>query len=103
MFRYHNEFPLKEMEHWAELNSSKFNHFFSFGNTNRICQLINNGRISPWVIFNCESGIIFLDKLDPKQLELIYTIIDPEYWNRKFSSYADDVKWVKEILKTAGL
>jgi len=97
------ERALKEMEHWAEANSTTFNHFFLYGNPNRLCQLINNGRISPWVLYNCESGVEFLGKLTPPQLEIIYTIIDPSYWNRKLEVYADDTKWVKEVLAVAGL
>ena len=97
------ERALKEMEKWAEENNSVFNHFFLFGNENKICQMINNGRISPWVIFNCDSGTAMLGKLNTSQLDIIYSIIDPDFWNRKLETYASDASWVKDILNQAGL
>lgn len=97
------ERAMKEMEKWGEANDSKFNHIFMFGNSNKICQMINNGRISPWILYNCESGVEFLGKLNEKQVEIIYTVADPEYWQKRFRVYNEDTKWVKEILKVAGL
>jgi hypothetical protein len=88
---------------WATEAEEPFNHFFMKCSKNRVCQLINNGRISPWVVFNCDSGVEFLGSLSAGQLELIYVIIDPEYWQAKFKKYDDDTKWIKGVLKAADL
>jgi uroporphyrinogen-III decarboxylase len=97
---------LKEMQQYAEDHSELRNGFvdyFRYGNTNRIIHHIATSRISPWVVYNCASGVDFLSKLDEAQLELVMPFIDPAYWNRKFKDYDDDADWVKEVLKAANL
>lgn len=68
---------------------------FRYVNTNKLCQLISNGRISPWVIYQSNTGKEFLSKLDVDHTNLIFEYIDPERWNIKFKrepGYVDDVK-----------
>jgi hypothetical protein len=77
--------------------------YFQSGNSNRICHHIANGRISPWIVYNCDSGIAFLDSLTEEQIAIIIDWIDPDYWQRKFKDYVADTEWVKMILKEAGL
>lgn len=77
--------------------------YFRNGNGNRICHHIANGRISPWIVYNCDSGIAFLDSLTEEQIAIIIDWIDPDYWQRKFKDYVADTEWVKMILKEAGL
>ena len=71
-------------------------------NANRICHHITSGRISAWVIFNCGSGVSFLEGLDDGQVQIIMPYIDPDFWQRKFTDYLADTEWVKHILKEAG-
>lgn len=100
------ERALKEMEKYAESNPTiceDFNQYFRTGNSNRICHHIITGRISPWIIFNCSSGVDFLDQLNEGQLKIIMPYVDPDYWQKKLKDYPEDVAWVKDILKTAGL
>ena len=97
------ERSIKTMEDWAEENNSVFAHYFLYGNTNRIVQHITTGRISSWIVYNCESGIAMLDKLNPEQVELVFSYIDPGFWKRKFIDYYADTEWVKYILQEAGL
>lgn len=97
---------IKEMQQYAEEHPELKNGFvdyFRYGNGNRICHHIATGRISPWLIFNCDSGVEFLDNLDPGQLEMILPWVDPEFWQRKFHDYIADRLDTKEILKAAGL
>jgi hypothetical protein len=98
------ERALREMEDYAGNSSiANFNHYFLYGNTNRVCYHITTGRVSPWVVYNCNSGIEFLGNLSEEQLGLVMPYIDPDFWNRKFSDYVADVEWCKHILKEAGL
>jgi len=100
------ERALNEMQDYAddhpELRNG-FTDYFMYGNTNRICHHISTGRISPWVIYNCDSGVAFLDGLTEEQVVMILPWIDPEHWQRKFKDYLADTEWVKDILKKAGL
>ena len=100
------ERALKEMQDLADEDSrldGKFNDYFRRANANRICQHIANGRISAWIVFNCASGVEFLETLNEEQLGMIIEWIDPDYWQRKFTDYMADTEWAKHILKQAGL
>jgi hypothetical protein len=98
------ERALREMEDYAGNSGiASFSHYFMYGNTNRVCYHITTGRVSPWVVYNCNSGIEFLGNLSEEQLGLVMPYIDPDFWNRKFSDYVADVEWCKHILKEAGL
>jgi len=100
------ERALKEMEHYAEYHpalTDGFADYFRLGHPNRICQHIANGRISPWVVYNCASGVTFLGTLGEEQIGLIIQWIDPDFWKSKFADHSGDTDWVKHILEAAGL
>jgi hypothetical protein len=100
------ERALKEMQDYADEHGefkNGFSDYFRFGNPNRVCHHIANGRVSPWIVFNCDTGVDFLDALNDDQIGLILPWIDPEYWQRKFKDYVADTEWVKQILVEARL
>lgn len=100
------ERALKEMQLYAESHpelKNGFTDYFRYANSNRICQHIVSGRISPWVVFNCASGVDFLSRLDETQVSIIIKYIDPDFWQKKFIDYLADTEWVKDILNKAGL
>lgn len=100
------ERALKEMQEYADTHpelKNGFTDYFRYGNNNRICHHICTGRISPWVVFNCDSGVAFLEGLDQGQVAMIMPWIDPDTWQKKFHDYAADAEWVKYVLKEAGL
>lgn len=70
---------------------------------NKLCQMVINGRISPWVIYNCKTGTEFLSRLNAEQIAMIYPFIDPEFWDRKFTDYVADTDLIKAALDQAGL
>jgi len=97
---------IKEMTEYAESHpelKNGYREYFKFGNTNRICQHIISGRISPWVLFLCKSGVECLERLDEHQLGMIMPYIDPDFWQKKFVDYVADAEWTKDILEKAGL
>ena len=93
------------MEEYAGGDSglASFSHYFKYGNSNRICHHITTGRISPWIVYNCSSGIEFLDSLDEALLAIVLPWVDPDYWNSRFQDYVADAEWCKHVLKEAGL
>lgn len=97
------ERSIKTMETWAEEKESVFNHYFLYCNTNLMVQHIVTGRISSWVVFNCDTGVAALDKLNTEQIEMVFPYIDPDFWKRKFNDYFADTEWVKHVLQQAGL
>lgn len=100
------ERALNEMQNYADDHpelKNGFSDYFRYGNSNRVVHHIATGRISPWVVFNCGSGVLFLEQLSEEQVQIIMPWIDPDHWQRKFKDYMADTEWVKDILYKAGL
>lgn len=86
----------------AETENIQTKDVLRYGNVNKICYLISTGKISPWILYQTESGKKFLEKLDETQVKMIIDYINPELWAVKFKRFPDKVKEVQELLKTAG-
>lgn len=100
------ERALKEMQNYADDHpdlKNGFSDYFKYGNSNRVVYHITTGRISPWIVYNCDSGVEFLEKLSEEQVAMVLPWIDPDHWQRKFKDYLADTEWVKDILIKAGL
>jgi len=100
------ERAIKEITEYAEDHpelKNGFRDYFRYANSNRICHHICSGRISPWVVFNCASGVEFVERLPANQVNLLLPWIDPTYWNGFFKDNPNDVQWARSILAAAGL
>ena len=73
-----------------------------YGNPNAVAFAISTGRVSPWIVFNCESGQQFLENMNTDQMHIVWPWIDPDYWQKKFKDYPADQAYAEEILKQAG-
>jgi len=71
-------------------------------NKNKICHAITIGKISPWLLYQSDSGTKFLDDLDATQVKMIIDYINPEQWAIKFKRNPDKVKEIKDLLNAAG-
>jgi hypothetical protein len=87
---------------WSEKHNTQPHDCLRFGNSNVMCYAITSGRISPWIIYNCESGQKLLSDLDSTQVAMIWPYIDSDAWHKKFNDYLADQEYVKDILKKAG-
>jgi hypothetical protein len=87
---------------FAKEESLQSKDYLRYGNRNRICHLITNGKISPWMLYHSESGIRLLEDLDEGQQRLIIDYINPEQWAIKFKRNPEIVTRVKELLNAAG-
>jgi hypothetical protein len=87
---------------WAEQHSHPAEDCLRFGNTNAMVYAVTAGRISPWIIYNSESGQKFLSELDATQIAMVWTYIDADFWMRKFKDYPADQEYAREILTKAG-
>jgi hypothetical protein len=95
-----------EMQELADSDpklENNFANYFTKVAQNKICWQISSGRISAWIVYNCETGINFLATLNEEQLTIIMPWIDPDFWQQKFKDYLADVEYVKSILQKAGL
>jgi hypothetical protein len=87
---------------WAEKDNILAKDYLRYGNVNRICQLICNGKISPWLLFQSNSGVNFLDTLTQDHVRIIFDYINPEQWALKFYREPENVREIKEILAAGG-
>jgi hypothetical protein len=86
----------------AELEEIQPNDVFRYVNPNRICHAITNGKISPWMLFQSDSGIRFLETLNDNQVIMINDYISPEQWALKFHREPDVTRKIRDTLKDAG-
>lgn len=93
---------LEEAIDWAERNGTADRDYLRYGNTNAVCYAVSTGRVSPWILYNCDSGIEFLGNLNQEQIAMIWPMIDADFWQKKFADYAADAEYVRDMLKKAG-
>lgn len=87
---------------WSEETGNPDRDYLRYGNTNVLCYAITTGRVSAWVLYNCDSGIELLSNLNQEQIAMVWPWIDADFWQKKFADYAADTEYVKSLLKKAG-
>lgn len=86
----------------AELANIVSKDLLRYGNKNKICYAITTGKISPWMLYQSESGRCFLDTLDETQVKMLLDYINPELWAIKFKRDPDLANKIKELLTSGG-
>lgn len=94
---------ISTMMEWGDENNANFTHYFHYVNLNRAVHHIKDGKISCWLMLNCDSGKEMLNKFSDEQLEIIAPAFDLSHWLKKFKTSPADVALVKEICKEAGI
>jgi hypothetical protein len=95
----------RSVEKCAELSGNENiqpNDILRFGNVNRVCYAISTGKVSPWMLYQSDSGISFLESLNPDHIKIINDYINPEQWALKFHREPELTKRIKDTLKQAG-
>lgn len=87
---------------WSEKTGHPAHDCVRYGNANAICYAISTGRLSPWVIYNSESGQQFLNSASSEQIAMIWSYINSDVWHKKFTDYLANQEYAKDILKKAG-
>jgi hypothetical protein len=87
---------------WADRHQAPPQDCIRYGNHNQICHAVTTGRISPWIIYNCESGQNFLCDLTADQLAMIWPYVNSDHWQQKFRDYPADQEYARHILAQAG-
>ena len=97
------ERSIKFMEKWSRNTNEHWTDFFRLANTNELAYWIQTGRISPWVIFSCNSGKERLGTFEGDHLRIVLDMISPRFWTERLDKNPDDVKVLTEVLAKAGL
>ncbi len=66
---------------------------------NELIQLLHQRRISPWILLNSKKfADFFRDKTTSEERVIMESIINPEYWMKRFKSHPDDLKLAKDCV-----
>jgi hypothetical protein len=87
---------------WSEESGHPSEDCLRYGNTNAVIYAVTTGRISGWIVYNCESGQEFLQGLDNTQIAMVWPYIDSDVWMKKFNDHVADQEYAKDMLKKAG-
>lgn len=87
---------------WAEQTGNPDRDYLRYGNDHVICHAVMNGRVTAWTLYNCYSGTEFLNRINPEQVTMIWSMIDADFWHRRFRDYPADTEYVREMLRKAG-
>ena len=93
---------LEQAISWSEQTGNPDRDYLRYGNANAVCAAIANGRVSAWVLYNCDSGLELLANLNTEQIAMIWPMIDSDAWQRRFRDYPADTEYVREMLTKAG-
>jgi len=91
------------MIRWADTHEGEWYHYFKYAAPSVICNDILRGDISPWVLYNCDSGQECLGSFNADHVGMVFRYIDPDYWMKRFENYISDVEYMKTMLKEARL
>lgn len=94
---------IDEIVEWTEANKASFNDFFGTISANEAAHMIRTGKISPWVLYLCESGGKLMGKFNADHERIISGVIDPGFWMKKFKNNKEDVDYIRSLLEQAGL
>lgn len=88
---------------WSDESGKDWNKFFENIPPLVAIRWIQTGKLSPWILFNCDSGINLLNSFSEEQLKIIEAHINSKFWKIHFLRNKTEVKFIKQTLKEAGL
>jgi len=97
------ERSIETMSNWAKDNDSQWNHYFKYVSPNRAVYDIKDGKISPWMVLNCKTGRDLLSRFNEEQITMVSSVLDPDFWSKRFKIYPVDMDLVKQVAERAGL
>lgn len=94
---------LQTMMDWGDEHNANYAHYFNYVSLNRAVHDMINGRISPWLILNANSGKIMVSKMSDEQLNIVAPVFDVKFWLKKFKDHPADVAMIRELCKETGI
>lgn len=88
---------------WCEDKQLPFDSFFNEITTIEAARVIQQGKISPWMLFLAATANSLLAEFNEEQFAMISNVIDPKFWKAKLTKNPDDVAFAKEIIGAANL
>jgi hypothetical protein len=86
---------------WSQDSGNPWNEFFGLAHPNIIVNWTLQGKISPWLIYNCNSALKFLEKCSPEQLNMIQSHAPIRKWKVKFMRMNEHAEIIRQTLEQA--
>ncbi len=91
------------MQEWAIKHNEPWQDFFRKVSKPLAVQWILSGRLSPWVMLNCATGIAMVANFSNEQKSIIAPSLNTKMWLGKFTRFPSEVKDIKDTLEEEGL
>lgn len=102
--------PLKAFERsfvfitgWAHTHGVEYKEFFKKINPDEAILLIQNGRLSPWVLYLSASSRGLLTSFTDDENNMVEPFLDPAFWTDRLAAKREDAAFIGKTLCDAGL
>lgn len=93
------EITVKTIFDIAEVTEIPPGDIFTILSPNEVIQLIQQRRISPWILLNSKKFMeFFRDSTNGEERIILETLINPEYWSKRFVTHPNDLELAKECV-----
>lgn len=87
----------------SKIENIRLEDVFLYGPRGKICHMITQGQISPWVLYASPRAQEWLAKLSESEVSFINEYIDPVYWNIKIRRDPDMYRSAVMLLERCGI
>jgi len=88
---------------WAKEHNTDWQEYFKQVTTPRAVYDLRSAKISPWMLYLCDSGDELLTRFSDEQVKMIEHIIDATFWMKLFANNKEEVGEVKKACEMAGI
>jgi len=88
---------------WAQEHNTDWQEYFKQVTTPRAVYDLRSAKISPWMLYLCDSGDELLTRFSDEQVKMIEHIIDATFWIKLFANNKEEVGEVKKACEMAGI
>ena len=93
------EITVKTLFDVADAGEVEVAEIFTILTPNDVIQLLQQRRISPWILLNSKKFMIFFrDNTSSEERVIMESLINPDYWTTRFKSKPDDLKLAKDCV-----
>jgi hypothetical protein len=97
------ERSLRNITAWSEQNDITWTEFFHKVHPNVACAWIQQGKLSPWMLYNSDSAVALLERCSAEQLGLIQSVAPIHKWKVRFMRHKQEADSIRWVLQQAGI
>jgi hypothetical protein len=89
------------MVDWGTNTNNNWQDFFNKVAPATAMNMINMGRISPWIIYSAGEAQHLLDRMEPGQIDAITKHVDTKWWISKIKQNETQALWIHTTMSQA--